>query len=111
LLAIVLTGTRAFAADGIHPVDSVRKPPAPHLTVSARVKTLTFRWARVNDVNYYRLMSNPDGHSGFEQVGGLIPARSTHKAIGVPVHLLDWDDAAYFLSACNRSGCSDSNVV
>lgn len=111
LLALALTVPRLLAADGIDPGHSVGKPPAPHLTVSARVKTLTFRWERVTDVSYYRLMSNPDGHSGFAQVGGLIPVRSTHKAIGVPVHLLDWANAVYFLSACNRRGCSDSNLV
>lgn len=111
LLAFTLTGVRASATDATFSSDSARKPPAPHLTVSARVKTLVFRWARVRDVQYYMLMSNPDGHSGFVPVGSSIPARTTHKAIGVPVHLLDWDNATYFLSACNKHGCSHSNLV
>jgi hypothetical protein len=31
--------------------------------------------------------------------------------IGVPVHLLDWRQAKYYVNACNPSGCTASNEV
>lgn len=111
LLTSMLTISPAFATGADTQQHTARVPSASQLNVSAYAKTLTFRWARVPDATHYILMGNPDGHSGFVPIGSAIPARATHKAIGIPAHLLNWDRATYFLSACNRIGCTASNMV
>jgi hypothetical protein len=87
-------------------------PPAePVVTVSADIKQLMFSWAAVPDVSYYKLMENPDGHSGFTQVGENIPAGTLSVDRDIVVHLFDWVDAQYMVEACNVTGCSNSDVV
>jgi hypothetical protein len=72
-------------------------------------KCLRFTW---NDVgaDYYRLMVNPDGSSGFTQVGENTSA--TYLDEVVSVHLTDWANASYFVQACQNDGsCEDSATV
>ncbi|MEJ2424337.1 MAG: FG-GAP repeat protein, partial [Candidatus Thiodiazotropha sp.] len=72
-------------------------------------KLLRFIW---NDVgaDYYRLMVNPDGSSGFTQVGENTSA--TYLDEVVAVHLTDWANATYFVQACQNDGtCVDSATV
>jgi hypothetical protein len=69
-------------------------------------KLLSFSW---NDVgaDYYELMKNPDGVSGYTQVGGEISA--THVDEEIAVHLTDWVNASYIIQACDGTGdCNDS---
>ncbi len=86
---------------------------SPHelsLSVSvAGAKLLRFTW---NDVgaDYYRLMGNPDGSSGYTQVGANTSA--TYMDETVAVHLTDWANAAYLVQACQSDGsCVDSVPV
>jgi hypothetical protein len=84
-------------------------PPAvPQVTMEGDIKQLIFSWDDVADADYYRLMENADGHSGFTQVGDDIPI-GTHSATrDIAVHLLDWVDALYMVQACNLGGCTSS---
>jgi hypothetical protein len=72
-------------------------------------KRMRFSW---NDVgaDYYRLMSNPDGSSGFTQVGVSTSSSSMDEVVAV--HLTDWVNAAYLVQACQSDGsCVDSATV
>jgi len=86
-------------------------PAAPTVTVSADVKQLIFSWDAVATATHYELLENPDGHSGFTQVGGNIPVGSTTAAKHIAVHLHDWLDALYIMQACNSAGCTASSAV
>jgi hypothetical protein len=86
-------------------------PAAPVVSVSADTKQLIFSWEEVATSTHYRLLENPDGHSGFTQVGGNIPGIETSVARDIAVHLHDWVDALYVVQACNTGGCSDSTQV
>lgn len=66
---------------------------------SGGVKTLTFSWNTYSGATGYKLLVNPDGNSGYIQVGSDITATSTDVVI--PVHLTDWVDAQYMLEAYN----------
>lgn len=112
LLACTLTSSAAFAADTASQERSGRtmRPAAPRLSVSAEAKTLKFRWTSVSGASHYILLRNP-GTSGYVSVGGPIAANRTHKTVGVAVHLLDWENATYLLTACNKAGCTNSNIV
>ena len=85
-------------------------PPQVSATVSAsQPKVLSFSW---NDVgaDHYKLLKNPDGASGYSQVGADIIATNVDETIGV--HLQDWVNASYIVQACNALGaCTDSTSI
>ena len=71
-------------------------------------KTLKFSWDDVADETEYRLLENPDGHSGFEPVATITPDSVSHDLL---VSLPSRINAQYILQSCNDKGCSDSAVV
>ena len=86
-------------------------PEEPTVSVTGDIKTLNFSWSEPEYVDYYRLMENPDGHSGFTQVGDDIPAGTLTANRDIAVHLFDWVNAQYIVEACNVTGCSSSDVA
>src|SRR5690349_8934260 len=74
---------------------SKQMPAAPQVTVGADIKLLRFDWDPVAGAQHYRLLKNPDGHSGFRQVGPDIPRTTTIAVDAIAVHLHDWADARY----------------
>jgi hypothetical protein len=86
-------------------------PAAPVVTVSADIKQLIFSWDGVATATHYRLLENPDGHSGFTQVGDDIPGAEISVTKDIAVHLHDWVNALYLVQACNDGGCADSTQV
>ena len=83
-------------------------PASPSVSVSANTKQLLFGWNSVAGATYYRLLENPDGHSGFTQSGGDIPAGMLSITKNIAVHLHDWSNALYIVQACNSAGCTGS---
>ena len=72
-------------------------------------KTFRFTWTDVTDATYYQLMENPDGVSGYTQVGSDIA-----QGNGVANHivpLFSRVNAQYILKSCNVTGCTSSSVV
>ncbi len=86
-------------------------PAASVVSVGADIKQLIFSWDVVATATHYRLLENPDGHSGFTQVGGNIPGSETSVVRDIAVHLHDWAGALYLVQACNSGGCTDSTQV
>lgn len=86
-------------------------PTAPVLQVGADIKQLNFTWAGVPAATSYRLLRNPDGASGFVQVGADHPATASRASVEVSVHRHDWVNAPYRLEACNVRGCTASSAV
>lgn len=89
-------------------------PPAPEqaqVTVVGAIKQLIFSWDEVTFTDFYRLLENPDGHSGFIQVGDDMPAGTLEATRDIAVHLFNWIDAQYQVEACNVTGCTTSGVV
>jgi len=87
-------------------------PPGPALGVAAGgIKLLSFSWNQVVAAANYRLLSDPDGASGFTQL--LADLQSPQGTYDLPVsaHLTDWAGARFALEACNPSGCTQSNAV
>ncbi len=80
-------------------------PPNLSLSVSG-IRRLHMTW---NDVgaDHYKLLNNPDGNSGFVQVGENITATDVDTEIAT--HLTDWVNDSYLLQACNGlDECVDS---
>jgi trimeric autotransporter adhesin len=83
-------------------------PPTLTLTF-AKTKLFRFAWSNVSSIDHYRLLEDPDGSSGFTQVGADIPASST--ALEQLTPLYSRFNARYNLQACGESRCFDSNTV
>ncbi|WP_444918736.1 histidine kinase [Microbulbifer sp. JMSA003] len=97
------------------PTQPEPEPPAPpsqpqnfSLSFEAN-KLFQFKWDAAEGAEYYRLQENPNGISGFSQVGEDIPQDSESYALEVPLYARI--NAQYLLQACNTGGCSDSQVV
>jgi len=86
-------------------------PAAPTVSIEGDIKQLVFSWDAVAGAEYYRLLENADGHSGFTQVGDDIPAGTLTAARDIAVHLVDWVEAQYLVEACNIGGCNSSSVI
>jgi hypothetical protein len=84
-------------------------PAAPAVAIGAAIKQLTFTWPGVPGATHYRLLRNPDGASGFAQIGPDHPAAATSATLDIDVHRQDWAKALYRLDACNAHGCSASS--
>jgi len=63
------------------------------------------------DADFYRLLENADGHSGFIQVGSDVSAGSQSTTLPIAVHLHDFANALYMVEACNVAGCNSSIEV
>ncbi len=97
-------------------IDPVVQPPpaapaAPSVTVDVGLKQLIFSWAEVSGATHYKLLENPDGHSGFTQVGADIPAGTLSVNLDIAVHFQDFANAQYIVDACNATGCTGSTEV
>jgi len=74
-----------------------------------QTKRFRFSWTDVDGASFYRLMENPDGVSGFTQVGADIPAGTEMYIHEVPLYARV--NARYILQSCNDTGCTDSSEV
>ena len=93
---------------------TVENPPLPSKpvpVVAGDIKKLIFSWADVAGADYYRLLENAGGQSGFTQVGNDIPAGTLSVSRVIAVHLFDFVNAQFVIEACNISGCSDSDAT
>jgi len=86
-------------------------PAEPQVLCEGTTKQLVFIWAAVDGASFYRLLENPDGQSGFTQVGDDIAAETLRVSRDIAVHLLDWVEGQYIVEACNVTGCGSSVVI
>ena len=73
LLASISSGVAACGGVSPDPIGPLT-PDAANVQVDAGLKRLIFDWAEVPGATHYRLFQDPDGRSGFTQVGEDIPA-------------------------------------
>lgn len=90
---------------------SLVRPAAANLSVGFGLKQLQFSWTAASGATSYRLLQNPDGMSGFTQVGADLSSATTATALDIAVHRHNWAVARYALDACNSAGCTRSNEV
>ncbi|MEW8624337.1 MAG: hypothetical protein AB2551_01125 [Candidatus Thiodiazotropha sp.] len=99
-----LTGCGGGGGDNDDSSSTVR------LSVSAAgLKLLRFSW---NDTgaDHYKLLKNPDGNSGYTQLGEDLTDTSMEEEVSV--HLIDWLNASYMVQACDANGdCVDSTPI
>ncbi len=82
-------------------------PAAPMVTAAYDDWTLTFTWPTVAGADYYQMFEDPDGLSGFTQIGSDLTANEYVSNIS----LTERNGARYVVAACNSEGCTDSSEV
>jgi len=75
--------------------------PVPALTFG--MKQMQFSWPAVPGADHYRILSNPDGISGFTLVPGAGAIAGLNHNITIAAHLMDWVSAQFLVEACNLS--------
>ena len=116
IVGVVLIAISLNACGGgsgaITPPPELLQPPTtaaqPVLSFEA-VKTFRFTWNDVGDATHYRLLENPDGSSGFVQVGNDIAPGAQEFDYIVPLYART--NALYILESCNAAGCNSSSSV
>jgi len=111
--AVTLSAPTGGATLGapIAAVASIRDndPPAPPvLTLTPHTKRLDLSWSAVSTAINYKVFLNPDGISGFTQVGADVLAPETSASVDVSVHTFKWPAALFRVEACNDTACSGS---
>ena len=111
LAGVGVLGLLTLVGSGGFGGPEVEAPSATSVSVGFNLKQLQFNWNAASVATAYRLLQDPDGASGFSQVGSDLGvfARSTNLDIGV--HRQNWAAARYALDACNSAGCTRSNEV
>ncbi len=71
-------------------------------------KTFRLSWQAVEGAEFYRVMENPDGVSGFSQISGDL--ESSTLSFDHQVALYNRINASYIVQACNTTGCVDSDA-
>ncbi|NOX75116.1 MAG: integrin [Gammaproteobacteria bacterium] len=78
-------------------------------TLSYSIKTFRFSWVDQASATHYRLLENPDGSSGYTQVGKDILQGTGFVELVVPLYARV--EARYILQTCTGSSCLDSASV
>ncbi|MFH1017528.1 MAG: Ig-like domain-containing protein [Pseudomonadota bacterium] len=89
--------------------NNIAPPTAATLTVGYGIKQLEFSWDAVAAATHYKFFENPDGASGFTQLGSDLTGTTYTRELAVWRH--NWAGALYRVEACNAGGCTPSNEV
>lgn len=85
-------------------------PEAAQVTLElVRDKTFQISWTPSDSAQFYRVLENTDGLSGFTQIGEDIDALVQIFNHRVPLY--NRFNASYMVQACNSTSCTDSAAV
>lgn len=104
---LALCTALALSACGGSDGESPANPGAVSVNVSP--KAIDLSWNAVPDANYYRVLKNADGNSGFEPVSGHLS--TTSFTADLAAHFTDWENVRYLVEACNKNGCAASDDI
>ncbi|HSJ49213.1 MAG TPA: FG-GAP repeat protein, partial [Gammaproteobacteria bacterium] len=104
---LLLMTLAACGGGGSNGENSGGTPAAPAVNLSYGLKTLQFSWPAVAGAAYYQLYENPDGISGYTQIGDNITTTSIDHTFALHKRL----NASYLVSACNSVGCTQSDAI
>ena len=100
--------TEAITGDCTVTVSFVADRAQPELSYQA-VKTFRFTWTDIPGATHYRLLEDPDGNSGYTQVGADIPQGT--QVYDHTVSLYRRINARYILQTCTSGSCLDATPV
>ncbi len=89
------------------PANTGSLPAQPTLALGYGTNQFNFTWGAINNATYYQLLENPDGASGYTQIGADLTTTTYDHAIALPQRV----NASYLLKACNSEGCTSSTEI
>jgi len=78
--------------------------PVPASVELRAAKTFRIRWEPTTAADYYRVLENPDGVSGYTAITGELDASTDHYDHHVALYKRV--NARYMVEACNAGGCT-----
>lgn len=115
MAASIVTFLSACDSSGSSGSEDAGDPPtaalqAPEASLDFEpIKTFRINWTDATEATSYKLLENPDGQSGFTQLGDDITQGTETLALTEALHLRV--NARYILQACNSAGCTDSDTL
>ncbi len=100
--------TEAITGDCTVTVNFVTDRAQPELSYQA-IKKFRFTWTDIPGATHYRLLEDPDGNSGYTQVGADIPQGT--QVYDHTVSLYRRINARYILQTCTSGSCLDATPV
>jgi len=92
------------------PESSTPLPQAPTVAIELiQDKTFRISWLPSEGADFYRILENPDGLSGFTTIGDEL--NPSILSFDHRVALFERFDASYVVQSCNVSGCINSDEV
>ncbi len=89
------------------PVNTGSLPAQPTLALGYGTNQFNFTWGTASGATHYQLLENPDGLSGYTQIGADLTTTSYGHTISLPQRI----NASYLLKACNSEGCTSSTEI
>lgn len=99
----LIAGTDPVSSDTISALTETLLPVSASVELIAD-KTFRIRWEPTSAADYYRVLENPDGVSGYTAVSGEIEASAEFYDHRVALHKRL--NARYMVEACNSEGCT-----
>jgi hypothetical protein len=103
------TGTIASADVTNVAITCVGPPERPVASVSYGIKQVILSWPAVAGATRYKVARTPDGTAPYSTLADNLT--TTRYTDVVAVHLIDWINGRYRVSACNPAGCADSAPI
>jgi len=107
----LISGSDPLVAESAEaPVASSELPQAVQANLElVQDKTFRITWQPSAGAEFYRVLENPDGVSGFSQVSNDLG--SAVQTFDQRVALYKMFNASYVVQSCNGSGCTDSDEL
>jgi len=102
------SSTDAATSSGISESVQQSRIPQANLEVVAD-RTFRISWQTTTGTDFYRVLENPDGSSGYTQIGADIDSET--QVYDHQVALYKRVNARYIVQSCNDEGCVDSNEL
>jgi len=102
----VIAGTAPQSADPKPPVQTGTLLPVEVNIELVADKTFRISWERNSAADYYRVLENPDGMSGYMSISDKLDATTDSYDHRVALHKRV--NARYIVEACNAGGCTQS---
>ena len=111
IICLMLSACNGSSSPPVAPPPPPPAPAAPVAAIDVGIKQLIVSWNDIPAATQYKLLENPDGHSGFSQVGTDIASGTLSVSLPIATHFHDFANALYIVQACNSTGCTSSSSV
>jgi hypothetical protein len=89
----------------------VAAPATPQASLEVLPREAKLRWGATARTTQYRVYYKANATRPLQQVAGPLSATTRQVSVPLSAHLHDWEQARYFVDACNATGCTRSRAL